>query len=149
MAERVQGDLISTPPDRYAGGPLTGWSDPTWDELLDGTVYSTAKICAPTSFLGDGGIFLKDSHVKSNIGSDYKFFEIGRVINRAAQVAARAMRRYYKSNVKVKQDGSGQIIDGDRIVIEQYVQGQLDASLVDVQNAEGTNGHVSGVQFSI
>ncbi len=87
--------------------------------------------------------------MKSTVGSDYLYWQWGRVINRAAQVTARALRRYVNSSVRVITDGTGYIDPRDAAVIEGYVQKQLNATIMLETNAEGTPGHASAIVFSI
>jgi hypothetical protein len=149
FAERAHGVKISTNPARYADGALTGWSDPTYDEFLNGSTYEPAKLVAPRRFQGDAGLFVNQSLIKSQTGSDYVYWQWGAVINRAAQVTASALRRFINSSVRVLTDGTGFIDPRDKAVIEGYVNKQLKATIMQPINAEGTPGHASAIVFSI
>jgi len=140
---------LSTMIAEVNAGPLTAVSDPTYDEFVDGEVYKSARIIAPRTFTGRSGTYTNLDTLKSTLGSDYRYWPWGVVINRAAQVVSFGLQRYVNTDVEVNTAGTGTISEADAALIEADINAQLDAALKKTLNGRGTRGLVSGVQFSV
>jgi len=149
VASRMNSDLVSTNPARYASGPMTRCSSPTYDEFVNGQVYQDATIVAPRSFKGTPGVFTQQGVLKSQPGVGYPFIMWGRVILLTAIVARLALAQYLNAAVRVKTDGTGQIDPRDANRIEQQVNSALNTGIMQPINVEGFKGHASAVSFAV
>lgn len=149
VAARINSDLVSTNPARLVSGPLTGWSSPTYDEAVNGSVYEPALIGAPRTWKGYPGVYLNQGVLKSAAGSAYDQVQNGRVILLAAITLLLAEKRYINTAAKCKLDGTGQFTTKFADKVDADVNAQLQAAIMDPLDAEGDPGYASGVLFTV
>jgi hypothetical protein len=122
---------------------------PSYDDFLDGTVYSTEKLVAPRTWQGEPGIFIDQSHLKTAPNSTFDIWPKARVVSRAAEVVYAAVRPFVHKRVRVLTDGTGRIDPRDKVAIETAVNKQLRAALLTPTNGEGGAGHCTDLSFTV
>jgi len=152
VAGRAAQVRLSTSPawHGFAGGiGLNRCSAPEFDERLQGETLHNNKIVAPTSVIGYAGTYITNALLKSGAGSDFKYWQWGRVIDLTCQTIHEAQQPYVNSNVRVKLDGTGAIDSRDAARINTKVRNALKAVLLDPVNDQGFKGHVSGFDYAV
>jgi hypothetical protein len=146
FAGRAHSVLISTDLARVADGPCTGVVAITHDEfrntLLDQHGASTLR-----TWQGSAGFYITNGRLKSPTGSDFKYWQHGRVMDVACTTVVKAERPFIGTSVRVNANGS---IDArDAATSEATVKSILTSVLLSPNNAEGTPGHVSRLDYKI
>jgi hypothetical protein len=129
--------------------PMNYCSNPSYDDFQNGTVYLPEAVSAPRTWVGEPGVFVNQSLLKSAPLSTYDLWPKGRVTNRAAAVLKSALRPFINQRVRVLTDGTGRIDPRDKAAIEGTVNAALRDALLNVQNGQGFLGHVSGLLFTV
>lgn len=146
LAVRASSELISTDLARFATGPLTGVVAISYDEFLKATV-DDAKFSSLRTFQGVEGFYICNARLKSPVGSDFEFWQHGRIMDVACRVLYEAQLQFLSAGVRV--NGDGTIDERDAIRIEKEVTAKLEAVLLQPKNAEGFNGHVSALGYRV
>lgn len=152
-AIRAAGNLISTDLAQTSGaesvGALAGATSPTHDEYRTPAGLDDANIGSLRTASNDVGLFLGNVRLKSAVGSDFQFWQHGRIMDQLCRTLSRALWRMSSSSVVCKTDGSGQIAEFDAQAREKRVQRDLDNVVgsavrgIGPQAIDGTTGHVS------
>ncbi len=152
-AIRAAGNLISTDLAQTSGassvGPLDGASLPTQDEYRAPAGLDDAHITTVRTASNDTGLFLTNVWLKSPAGSDFQYWQHGRIMDQLCATLSRALWRQTSSSVVCKTDGSGQIAEFDAQAREKRVQRDLDNVVgsnvrgIGPTAVDGTTGHVS------
>jgi hypothetical protein len=146
LAARCADILPSTDPARNAEGPLQGvvriFHDEFRTELMDQRKFSTLR-----TWQGNAGFYPTNCRLMSPAGSDFEFWQHGRLMDIACDVVAKAQMPFMSSSVRVNANGT--ISDEDATRWETAVNGALRAALMDPDNAEGTKGHVSAFSYVV
>ena len=145
-AGRAAASLISTDLARFASGAIQGVTSITHDEfrneLMDQKNFSTFR-----THQGVSGYFITNARLMSAPGSDYQFWQHGRVMDVATYTAYSALLPFLNSSVRTTSTGA--IDPRDAARWEKTVKDALRTVLLDPDNAEGTPGHVSAVDCKV
>jgi hypothetical protein len=139
----------STSPAWVGLGGLTSVSDPTFDERQNGEILHSHKIGAPTTYIGRSGTYVTNGLLKSPAGSDFRYWQWGRIIDIASLTTYQGMLPYVNSSPRALVDGTGRIDPRDAARMNGRVNNGLNDRLITPVTDEGTKGYVSGAQFAI
>lgn len=158
-AMRAAGNVISTDLAQTAGatsvGPLPGASGLTADEYRNPQGLDDKKIGTLRTAANDIGIFLGNVWLKSADGSDFKYWQHGRIMDEACKVVSQQHFQLSSSSVVTKADGTGQIAEFSAQGIEKKVQRALDNRIgsalrgIGPNAVDGTTGHVSDQKYQV
>ena len=153
MATRAAGSLISTDLKRVPGngqndgGPLPGVVKLFTDERIDATGYGDFKMSILRTYQGRSGTYITQGYIKSADGSDFTIWPRRLVMDIACEVTANVTETFIGRGVRTNSDGT--IDERDALRLEDEVQSALEAALLEPRNAEGTDGHVSAVRYTV
>ena len=129
---------------RVASGACVGVVKLNRDEQatpgLDAARFTTAR-----SIIGRQGYYLTNGRLMSPAGSDFTYWQNGRVMDIAAATVRQALLIYLNDSVRVD-PLTGFILEVDARHIEAYVDGQLRAALTQPGYASDVNFQVSRTQ---
>lgn len=148
LSERAAGADLSENLGRVASGPLRVLKI-TADEGTSQAFIEAHKINTLRTYDGETGIFSTNGYLKSASGSDFLYWDWGRVIDRACRIVYHAQQTWLLKKVRVLADGTGRIDPRDAVRIEAMVRSALKDGLLDPINAEGFAGHVSALQYVV
>jgi hypothetical protein len=148
LAERAAGADLSENLARYASGSLRV-SAITNDEGTSQAFIESHKINTLRTYDGQGGIYSTNGFLKSGAGSDFLYWDWGRVIDRACRIVYNVQQLWLLKKVRVLTDGTGRLDPRDAVRIESAVRSALKDGLLDPINAEGFPGHVSGLEYTV
>lgn len=156
-AMRGAGNLISTDLAQTSGaasvGALPGCLALSHDEFLDQAGLDDAKIGTLRTYPNLTGFYLTNVWLKSNVGSDFEFWQHRRIMDQACAVVSREHSLLISSSVLTKTDGTGSLTEFSAQQIEKRVQRALDNVLgsgvrvTGPASIDGTIGHVSDVRY--
>lgn len=146
LAARAAESLISTDLAWYSAGPLRGVTEITHDEFRTETMDSEGFATLRTH-QGIPGFFPTNVRLSSPPGSDYQFWQHGRVMDVATATAYQALLPFLSSSVRTTTTGA--IDERDAAIWEGAVEDALRAVLIDPDNAQGYPGHVSAMQVVV
>lgn len=146
LAGRAARSLISTDLARFSSGPLSGVLGISHDEFITEEM-DAAKISTLRTWPAVPGYFVTNARLKSAAGSDYVYWQHGRIMDIACSTTAAAQLQFISMGVLVKADGS--IDDSEAERLEALVEDPLNNALLAPKNVEGTAGHCSAVGYSI
>jgi hypothetical protein len=121
----VAARIACIPPAEDAGrvqtGALLGVISIGRDEFktpgLDNGRFTTL-----TSILGLPGFFVTSWRLGATPGSDFSLGQYGRVIDLVAAAYRTGLLKYLNDSLRVKSDGTGQIVEKDAVRIETYIE---------------------------
>lgn len=146
VAARCGSILISTDPARNASGPLKGVMSITHDEfrteLLDQHKFTTSR-----TWQGARGFYITNARLMSMPGSDFEFWQHGRLMDVACDVVTKAQFPFISTALPVTAEGTIAVFAAARW--EATINGQLEAALLAPDNAEGSPGHVSAFSYKV
>lgn len=145
VAGRAHASLISTDLARFADGTVNVVSishDEFRNEVLD-----QHKITTLRTWQGAPGFYITNARLKSPAGSDFVYWQHGRVMDVACDTTVKAQQPFVSTAVRTT--GTGAIDPRDAVRIEETVKNSLRARLISPNNAEGTPGHVSRFDYRI
>lgn len=146
VAARCANILPSTDPARNADGALQGVlaisHDEFRQELMDASKFTTLR-----TWQGARGFYVTNARFMSPIGSDYEFWQHGRLMDIACDTAYKAQIPFLNSLVRLKPDNTISDADADRW--EAQVTAALNVNLIEPDNAEGTAGHVNALSYGV
>jgi hypothetical protein len=131
---------------RVASGPLVGASNPSHDEFLTPTLDSH-KIGTVRTYPKTSGIFITNAWLKSPTGSDYRYWQHGRVMDVACDEVYQQQQKFISAEPRTNPDGT--IFENDARAWEEQVTNGLNNKLLRPKNASGTPGHVSELSYAI
>jgi hypothetical protein len=146
VAARCAAISVSTDPARFATGSLPGVTSITHDEFrtenMDAKKFTTLR-----TFQGISGFFVTNGRMMSLPGSDYQFWQHRRVMDVASATAYAASLPFLSASVRTITGGT--IDPRDAMRWENAVKDALRTVLLDPDNAEGTQGHVSALDAKV
>lgn len=144
VAGRAAKVKISTALHRFASGALSGASATllSHDERKNESVDSH-KLTTFRTWLGSGGAFITRGRLKAPAGSDFQFWQLGRVMDEACRITYEAQKSFIARGLRTTTTGALDERDAGRL--ESQVQSDLEAGLLQPTNDEGTKGHVSSI----
>ncbi len=138
--------LISTSLNRVLEGPLPGILEISHDENLT-EVLDVIRITTTRTHNNRSGFFLTHGRLKGPTASDFRFWHFGRIMDTACRRTFIEVQNFIGISVRTNADGT--IDERDAVRLENIVNDALADELLRPVNAEGTQGHVSAVDFSI
>jgi hypothetical protein len=143
---RAAASLISTDLSRVKSGALTGVTAISHDERTT-EVLDQARFTTSRTWIGRPGFYLTNARIKSAPGSDFRYWQHGRIMD----VACSSVYVYQQTLISAasRTNADGTINELDAIRFETDGLSQLRAKLTQPDNAEGTRGHVSDLSYVI
>jgi hypothetical protein len=145
-AGKAHAALPSTDIARVASGSLTGVTAISHDEFRT-EVLDAVKISTLRTWQGRAGFYICNLRLKSAAGSDFLYFQHGRLMDIACDTTVKSQQMM--SSISVRTNSDGTIDERDALRLEKPVNAALAAVLLEPDNAEGTKGHVSALQYKI
>lgn len=156
---RAAGNLMSTDLAQVAGaqsvGALVGFTSIEHNEFLAESGLDAAKITTARTYPNTTGFFLTNAWLKSAAGSDYEYWQHGRIIDEAMTVVAQQHTQLLHRNFEVKNDGTGSFTEASAQEIEKIVQRALDQVIgsgardIGPTTISGKRGHVSEQRYQV
>lgn len=152
---RAAASLPSTDLKRVRSGSCAEVVKLFHDERQSSSQCDDVKISTMRTYENFAGYYITQARLKSPEGSDFTHWPRGIVMDIACETVNRMLTQEigkgvrYITNVINDVEYPGVIDPRDRIVIEDSVNDALAAALSTPLNAEGTEGHVTQVRFSI
>ncbi len=138
--------LISTSLARVLLGPLPGVLEVSHNEGLT-EVIDVIRVTTTRTHNSRTGFFLTHGRLKGPTGSDFRFWHFGRIMDAACRTTFIEVQNFIGISVRTNADGT--IDERDAVRLESIVNDALADTLLRPVNAEGTQGHVSAVAFTI
>lgn len=145
-AARASKAKLSEDLGRVRSGALVGCSFPSHDEFLD-EALDVHKIITTRTYPKTAGVFLTNGHLKSAAGSDYRYWQHGRIMDVAADTVQTKQQLFIGSEPRTNSDGT--IYEADAQAFEGEVEDALRQQLSQPANASGKPGHVSDLNYAI
>lgn len=146
LAARAGASLMSTDLAWFSAGALPGCQAITHNEYLS-ELMDLASFSTLRTHQGIPGFFPTNVRLMSAPGSDYQYWQHGRVMDAATSVAYIALLPFLSSSVRTI--AGGYIDPRDAGAWEAAVSDKLRTVLQDPDNAQGTQGHVSALEVAI
>lgn len=148
LSERAAGADLSENLGRRASGGLRVSAIQN-DEGTNQQFIESHKINTLRTYDGEAGFFSTNGYLKSPVGSDFLYWDWGRVIDRACRIVYTEQQKWLLRKVRTLTDGTGQIDPRDAVRIETAVRSALKSGLSDPNTIEGFPGHVSALQYVV
>jgi hypothetical protein len=146
LAARAGASLFSTDLAWFSAGALQGVQAITHNEylteLMDVEGFTTLR-----THQGVPGFYATNVRLRSLPGSDYQYWQHGRVMDAATSTAYVSLLPFLSSSVRTISGGA--IDPRDAGAWEAKVYDSLRTVLLDPDNAQGTQGHVSALDADI
>lgn len=152
FAARAATSLPSTDLKRVKSGPLQEVVKLFHDEYHSPSALDDNKISTLRTYEHLDGYFVTQGRLKSPSGSDFKLWPMGLVIDIACETVNEIGSLQIGSGVRITEDPDatpGSIDERDAIAIEHAMNSALQARLLSPQNAEGTDGYVTDVRYTL
>jgi Protein of unknown function (DUF2586) len=159
LAERAAGNVISTDLAQTSGadsvGPLTSVTEPSQNEFTQPAGLDDIRISTLRTYSNLTGIFLTNARLMCPPGSDFEFWQHGRMMDAACVVVSGQHSSLISSNVICKADGSGSLTEPAALTIEKKVQRALDNVVgsgirgVGPKAIDGSTGHLSDQKYQV
>lgn len=156
---RAAANVMSTDLAQTAGaetvGALGGVISISHDEFLAEAGLDAKKIITARSYSNTEGFFLTNGWLKSADGSDFEFFQHGRIIDEACTAVAQEHQKLIGRNFDVKNDGTGSFTEASAQEIEKIVQRVLDQVIgsaardIGPTTIGGKRGHVTDQRYQV
>lgn len=158
-AMRAAGNVISTDLAQTFGadsvGALPGTTEIDHNEYTQNAGLDDAKIGTLRTYANLTGFYITNVWLKSAAGSDFEFWQHGRMMDQACRVVSARHSELISSNVIVKADGTGSLTEFAALAIEKKVQRSLDAVIgsalrgIGPTTVDGSTGHVSDQRYQV
>lgn len=148
LSERAAGADLSENLGRTSSG-LLRVSAILNDEGSNQQFIESHKINTLRTYDGENGFFSTNGYLKSGSGSDFLYWDWGRVIDRLCRVVYSAQQRWMLRKVRTLLDGTGAIDPRDARRIETMVRTDLKDEILDAITVEGFASHVSGLEYVV
>jgi hypothetical protein len=158
-AARAAGNVMSTDLAQTFGaesvGPLVGATEIDHNEYTQNAGLDDAKIGTLRTYANLVGFYLTNVHLKSGAGSDFEFWQHGRIMDEACKEVSARHSELISSNVVCKADGTGSLVEFAAQAIEKKVQRGLDARIgsalrgIGPTTVDGSTGHVSDQRYQV
>lgn len=146
MAGRCAASLISTDPAWVAPGALPGVTSITHDEfrteLMDQAKFSTLR-----THQGLSGFYITKVNLMSVNGSDYQYWQHGRVMDVMVATGYTSLLPFLNSSFRTTSTGT--FDPRDAVTWEKKAKDAERVVLLDPDNAQGTPGHVSALDVKV
>lgn len=146
--------LISTDLARVANGQLGGAIAPvtaiSFDADTDGDTLDTAKFTTTRTWKGRANqFFFNNVRFKSPAGSDFLFWQHGRILDDASEVVQVAQQNFIGRGLRTVDSPTGAIDPRDAEGLQTEVNTPLAVVLTSPANVEGFQGHVQGFLYLV
>lgn len=141
--------LISTDLKRVPSGPLKTVTEIGHNEFLDNQGLDDAKITTLRTWPGTPGFFITQGRLKAPAGSDFQFWQLGRVFDVGLDAVHRKQQNFIGIGVRTVNVPVGAIDERDAARLETIVEREVRIQLTEPQNAEGFGGHVTDIAYTI
>lgn len=138
-ANLISTDLAFSP----AGAPEGDILAIGHDEFTASTTMDDAKFATMRTWPQEQGYFANNCRLKSPSGSDFKYWQHGRVLDTACATWYSAARQFSSAGLRCKSDKT--LYEPDAVRVESKIQDSLVTVLSTPKNALGFAGHVSKV----
>jgi hypothetical protein len=146
VAARAARELLSTDLGRVASGSLDGVTAIDHDEYVSQNLDND-KITTARTWPGRAGFYLTRGRLKCAAGSDFQDWQLGRIMDVACRRVYLTQQNFIGVGVRTNSDGT--IDERDALRLETRGVEPLRADLTQPDNAEGTRGHVSALNYAI
>jgi hypothetical protein len=147
LGQRVGRTLLSEDPGRVASGAITGATNPSHNEFVQRNLDSH-KCTTVMTHPKRAGLFFTNAWLKSQIGSDYRYWQHGRIMDAACDVVYFQQGNFIASEPRTNADGT--IFENDAKTWEEgMVTPALENVLTKPENRSGNAGHVSEFSYKI
>lgn len=148
-AARAAANAISTHLGRVASGSLTGVLSIGHDNYTAAVDMDAAGFLTTRTWPLLDGFYFTRGRIKAALGSDFQRLELGFIMDVACATVVRALTTQANKTVRTLTDGSGRIDPLDAADWREVALKPLRSALTEPLNAEGTKGHVSGLDVTI
>jgi hypothetical protein len=158
-AARAAGNVMSTDLAQTFGaesvGPIPGALAIDHNEYTQNAGLDAAKIGTARTYANLEGFYLTNVWLASPTGSDFEYWQHGRMIDEACKIVSARHAELISSNVVVKADGTGALTEFAAQAIEKKVQRSLDAAIgsalrgIGPTTVDGSTGHVSDQRYQV
>lgn len=158
-AYRAAGNVMSTDLAATSGassvGALEGVTEPSLNEFTSPAGLDDIRVGTLRTYANLTGVFLTNVWLAGSAGTDFEFWQHGRMMDEACKVVSAQHALLISSSVVCKADGTGQIAKFAALQIEKRVQRQLDNVIgsalrgVGPVTLDGTGGHVSNILYQV
>lgn len=148
VAARAAASLISTDLARVMDGSLNGVVLVDHDDYVNAGVCDAAHLTAARTWPGRAGYYITNCWLKSPAGSDFRYWQHGRIMDVACARVIAEQQNMIGVGVRT-QATTGYIDERDAVRWEAKIEEPLREDLTQPTNAEGTQGHVSDVSYKI
>lgn len=146
LAARAAKALLSEDPGRVKSGALVGASNPSHDEYLNEQL-DQHKIGTVRTYAKKEGLFITNAWLKSSAGSDYRYWQHGRVMDTACDEVYQKQLLFISSEPRTNSDGT--VYELDARAFETDVENGLRNKLTRPNNASGRPGHASDLSYTL
>lgn len=137
VAARASAAVPSEDLGRFATGPMPGvtklWHDERVSPAFDSTRFTTAR-----TYLGSPGFYITHGRLMSPTGSDFKFWQYGRVMDKGCRAARNALLLFLNETFRVSLT-TGFIDEGDARAVDAVVT----RAILDEVGADASGGEFS------
>lgn len=158
-AMRAAGNVMSTDLAQTFGaesvGALLGATEIDHNEYTQNAGLDDAKIGTLRTYANLEGFYLTNVWLASAAGSDFEYWQHGRIMDEACKVVSARHTELISSNVVTKTDGTGSLVEFSALAIEKKVQRSLDAVIgsatrgIGPTTVDGSTGHVSDQRYQV
>lgn len=160
-ATRAAGNVMSTDLAQTAGatsvGPLVGAPEDglSHNEFTQNAGLDDIKVGTLRTYSNLRGVFITNCWLKSSTGSDFEYWQHGRIMDEACKVVSNQHAQLISSSVVTKTDGTGSLAEFSALAIEQRVQRALDNTIgsaargIGPATVDGGTGHVSDLAYQV
>lgn len=149
LAERAATCSLEENLGRKRTGALRGVSAIIHDEDRERAFIEADKINTLRTYRGESGFYATNGYLKSAMGSDYLYYDWGKTMDRIARVQYTGQNPWLLSKLAAKTDGTGNLTEASAKRVEDAIRSQLKSAIRDPYNAEGEQGYVSGLSYSV
>lgn len=149
VAERAARAVLSENLGRRASGTLRGVVAITHDQRLAGGFNEADRVTTLTTESGSNAFYITNGYLRSAIGSDFAYWDWGRVIDTLCVAILEGQRPFTLDTLRALTDGTGRLSEDDVKMIEGAVRPLIKSQLSEPKAANGTPGHVSGWRYAV
>lgn len=139
-------ELCSTDLAYFGLGPIPGATKLYYDEFVSAEL-DDAKISTLRTWPGASGFYINNARLKSPTGSDFEYWQEGRIVNIAARETVKGQMPFMSSGFDTNANGT--IEETEALTVEAGVKDRLRAQLLDPKRVNGKKGHVSALNFTV
>jgi hypothetical protein len=158
-ARLATANVISTDLGQVSGASSIGAFPTTLaishNEFTQEAGLDAAKIGTMRTFPNAPGFYMMNVWLKSGPGSDFEFWQHGRIMDAACKEVSFQHTQLISSSVVLKNDGTGSLVEYAALAIEKRVQRGLDNVIgsarreVGPNAIDGTTGHVTEITYQV